>query len=238
MKALLQKLKELIGIAGALFFICPILFLFLILLLGGPILLITETLGLVQLTERTQGTLVSKYKTVMPGKSRKEFTYRFVVAGTTIESHQVYPGFLGRNVADAERGLFHNEYEEGEKYNVYYNPSDPGQSCLELGWRNWSFGWTAIVWGQILLRTRVARKRRWRVLLNSFVLYGGWLIFVGPSTIAIDALTHHLFAFCSLMLFVTIYATIRDKPEFALQASTTETEQPASDQSLAIETPR
>lgn len=238
MNDLFKKPKEVFGIAGALFFICPILFLFFILLLGGPILLIDETLGLVQLTERTRGTLVSKYKTVMPGKSRKEFTYRFVVAETTVESHQVYPGVFGSNVADAERGLFHNEYEEGEKYSVYYNPSDPGQSCLELGWRNWSFGWTAIVWGQILLRTSVARKRRWWVLLNSFVLHGGWLIFVGPSTIALNALPHHLFAFCSLMLFLTIYATIEGKPKTALQSSTTETDQPASDQSLAIEMPK
>lgn len=125
-----------------------VLFLLVLLYLGGPIATIVETVDILQMQNSAKGTIVSTgFTSNRKGLSRPVIKYKFNVGGTTYESERYAPG-IAANYSLWDGGVSSAAgYTPGQKVLIHYSQSDPTHCCLEYGWFKWSIGWWLCVWG-------------------------------------------------------------------------------------------
>ena len=203
-----------IGFIAVATLFCGVLCLLVIFYFGAPIAVIAETTDLLMMDSQTVGVVTDvDIRHGNRGVSATDVTYQFSVGGRLIESHRMYPGFLGNGGGFAGGARLAEDFAVGKKCDVFYDASSPERCSLQFGWFQWSVGFSLGVWGMTLGKIFVADKSPYQIVAFAFLNYGGGLIFVGPFTVRVYELHLHLAALICIMAAVAIRSVFKQRRE-------------------------
>jgi hypothetical protein len=141
---------------------------------------------------------------------KTEVVIDYQVDGQDYQSCWYYPGQADETYVPFWESLEgkKNEVNAGEKYTVYYDPSNPSNAFMVRGWPKGEIASIVFLIGLALAFGLVALKSRLCFLAIGSAIYSAGLFLFGPASVLVSHLHLHLLVILSLSLVVWAFERI------------------------------